>query len=357
MTQHRFSLHALMAGHGDCIWVEYGVASAPCRLLIDGGTAGTYKRLAASLAPGARLDLLVVTHVDSDHIAGVLPLLEGEHARSFAGVLFNGRRHLRPDLELEELGPVQGERLTSLIRLHGLPWNKPFGGKHIATGEDGTPVKVELEGGALLTILSPGRAQLENLFPVWDREVRKAGLEPGFGEQDRVDVPIGFEVLGALSVDALADERFEEDTTEANGSSIAFLMEYKGKRVLFGADAHPSVLTESIRRLTGGAPMEVDVFKLPHHGSKANVSEELVRLVPAQHYVFSTNGAYYGHPDRQAVARVIKYGARGANLVFNCLTEHNKIWNRPALMETWGYSVTYGEADTGVSLHLLSLPR
>ena len=37
-------LEVLPAGHGDCLWIEYGDSASPRYVLIDGGAKGTYKR-------------------------------------------------------------------------------------------------------------------------------------------------------------------------------------------------------------------------------------------------------------------------------------------------------------------------
>ena len=68
------TLEVLPAGHGDCLWIEYGDPASPWRILIDGGAQGTYKRALQSRLARAKgeLELLVITHVDGDHIAGVL---------------------------------------------------------------------------------------------------------------------------------------------------------------------------------------------------------------------------------------------------------------------------------------------
>lgn len=357
MSDHRFSLHSFMAGHGDCLWIEYGVANEPIhRVLIDAGTQGTFKRLELVLAATADTkpasELLVITHIDADHIAGALPLLGSAHAKRFSDVWFNGRKHLNPGAELEEFGAVQGEKLTLAIRQQQLNWNAAFSRRAIALQEDGEPHAQELAGGAIATVLSPGWDQLRNLLPKWDTEVRAAGLEPGFGEQAPLETPEGFEILGAVNVDALADEEFEEDPAAANGSSIALLLEYAGKRILLGADAHPSVVIGAISKLTNGTPLEVDVFKVPHHGSKYNVSAELIQAVRARYYLFSSNGAYFRHPDKQAVARVVKYAPPGSTLLFNCKTEFNKLWDSAALKTKWGYSAQYGLGEEGISVHL-----
>ncbi|MCU7876385.1 MAG: MBL fold metallo-hydrolase [Candidatus Thiodiazotropha sp. (ex Lucinoma borealis)] len=72
----------LPARHGDCLWIEYGELAAPHRILIDGGTSGTFqdlkKRFEAIPETQREFELLVVTHIDADHISGVLKLLESD---------------------------------------------------------------------------------------------------------------------------------------------------------------------------------------------------------------------------------------------------------------------------------------
>jgi uncharacterized protein (DUF486 family) len=47
------------------------------------------------------------------------------------------------------------------------------------------------------------------------------------------------------------------------------------------------------------------MFKVPHHGSKGNVTADLLNHFDCRHFLFSSNGERFGHPDRAAVARVI----------------------------------------------------
>lgn len=356
MTKPFLSMHSLMAGHGDCLWLEYGDEDHRSRVLVDAGPDSTFKRLKLAMEKmpkdGPSHELLVVTHIDADHIGGTLKLLNN-YAQHFAEVWFNGLQHLTPGLQPQ--GPLQGEKLSFSIRKSGRPWNQLFARSHVSLAQDGSPVVKRLPGGAKVTILSPGWAQLRMLETVWRTEVKKAGLMPGVGISAPVDVPPpGFEVLGQdiPDVDSLADAGFNEDSAEANGSSIAFLLEHGEKRVLFGADAHPTVLANAIDKFTGGQPLPVDVLKLPHHGSQNNVSVDLIRKAPAKHYLFSTNGSHFRHPDQEAVARVVKHAPSGAHLVFNCKTPFNRMWDNAVLKAKWNYTVDYGEGDAGISLHL-----
>lgn len=357
MPNQVFRIHALYAGHGDCLWIEYGDSTSPHRIIVDCGTAGTYKRLNAVLEAVRHMqgdnELLVITHVDADHIAGALPLLTApENSKLFKDVWFNGRAHLDPAKRYEHFGAVQGEAVTQSLLEHDYPWNSAYGFNSISLEEDGSPKKLNLPGGAVLTILSPTWGKLRAMQSKWDKEVKDAGLDPLVPAPEPKPIPAGFEPFG-INLDALADFPFAEDDTAPNGSSIAFLLEYEGKKMLLGADAHPSVLVDAVKILNGGKPLEVDLLKVPHHGSKNNTSKDLLDVVRCRTALFSSNGAYYKHPDKEGVARVIKHSPKGVKLVFNCKSEFNDMWDSNELRKRWAYSTDYGVGESGVSIHLL----
>ena len=108
----------LDARQGDAIWVRWGEGR---QLLVDMGTSGTGRALAGrfrALPEDQRaFELLVVTHVDTDHIGGVLTGLVDPAEPvpvTFADVWFNGWEHLNGLVpadersELEPMGGVQG---------------------------------------------------------------------------------------------------------------------------------------------------------------------------------------------------------------------------------------------------------
>src|SRR6267378_495413 len=106
----------LPAREGDCLWIRYGEADKPRQILIDGGRAATGKELKARIAnlPANQVtfELLIVTHVDRDHIEGVLGLLEDPKlSLRFRDIWFNGYDHLM-NVSLETFGALQGERLS-----------------------------------------------------------------------------------------------------------------------------------------------------------------------------------------------------------------------------------------------------
>ena len=133
-----------------------------------------------------------------------------------------------------------------------------------------------------------------------------------------------------LDLEALSARKTAVDRAPANGSSIAVLLEHKGVSVLLGADAYPTVLVPALKALAAHRgetlPLRVDVFKLSHHGSRANVTIDLLKAVQAQHYIVSTNGSIFGHPDDEAIARVILGGGDKPVLWFNYSTARTDKW-------------------------------
>lgn len=308
----------LPAGYGDAILVAYGAGATPRHhILIDAGQAGTSKsvldRLAALRAAGGVIDLFVVTHIDNDHIGGALKLLnDPDAAAMIRSIWFNGYVHL--DQAAGLLGPIQGEKLTKQIVELGLPWNIDWPhAPHEAGPHVGGPVVVKkpttrrLPGKARALVLSPTPAKLVRLRAEWDDVVTRAGLRPD--QEATEDPPLVAPGLLGAALEDLADIPTPIDTAAANGSSIAFVFEFEGKRILFGADAHPDVLTAAFARLSE-KPYRLDACKLPHHGSKGNVTAELVAALDCPLWLISTNGVRFDHPDDTALARVIRHGAR-----------------------------------------------
>jgi beta-lactamase superfamily II metal-dependent hydrolase len=353
-----FTVELLPARHGDAIWVEYGDEAAPHRVLIDGGATSSTRDVIVELIRnriGSTADpdfeLIVLTHIDADHLAGLLALFADRSVELRPrDVWFNGWSHL-PD---DRLGAKQAERLSAEIRRRGLPWNDLFDGDAVrlqGTLTDPWPDSLPrrtLPGGLTLTLLSPTYRTLADLKPVWRKEVTAAGLIPGAAERppeqdDRLgsDVPVP-------NPAALSEEPFTSDRSEANGASIAFLAEFEGASVLLTGDAHAPVLEGSLRVLLAEHGLErlpVDAFKLPHHGSRYNLSPGLLDRVQTRRFLFSTDGSSRSHhPDPVAVSRIVTTVPK-ARLEFNYRSDYTRVWEAGRLQRRYGYSVIYPDAD------------
>jgi beta-lactamase superfamily II metal-dependent hydrolase len=335
-----FTIEMLEAKEGDALWIEYGDPAKPHRILIDCGYKSTYrevmKRFDAN--PGLELELFVLTHIDGDHIAGSVPFIADARVKpaNVKDVWFNSYKHLG-----DGLGVEQAAYFTHYLVDRHFKWNDAFGGQAVVIEENAAlPVK-SLAGGLKLTLLSPTREKLRKLEAVWGPELEEVMRRKGVDtEEELVDLNsavLAPDKLGAApNVTALAASPFKSDTTEPNGSSIAFLAEYKDafdgnrdKAVLFLGDAHAPVVEASLRRLIADRQLgrlKIDALKLSHHGSKNNTSRELLDLLVCKHFLFSTNGNKHEHPDAECVARIVAPKRPGVELHFNYATKFNEIW-------------------------------
>lgn len=352
-----FEIDMLPAGHGDALWIEYGEDERNThRCLIDCGTQQTSKellrRVAALPAREQFLELFILSHIDSDHIGGALPFFKAiQDGLRIGDLWFNGWRHLSG-----QLGARQGEMFSTAIQDFELPWNAWLDGQAIVVGPGALPT-CTLPGGMELTLLSPTPTQLRKLAPVWTRELKRYGLTPG----GRVDYSKFLKGKPSTStdVDALAADPFGGDSAAPNGTSIAVLAEYRGASAILAADAHAPVLAASIRTLLAARGLErlkIDAFKVSHHGSRNNVSIDLVSLLDCPRYLLSSNGDHFYHPDREAIARIIKYGkstGRDPELVFNYRTQYTDVWAAPDLQERYGFTTRY--PDAGQAGQIVSL--
>lgn len=359
----------LPAEFGDAIWIEYGDAPKRHRLLIDCGTSAVFPAIRErilDLPEGERhFELLVVTHVDADHIAGAIELLRQRETLglSFGEIWFNGYLHLTPGGVVaapradEVLGAVQGEELSELIVANGASrWNAAVHGGALVVPSTG-PLQAlpTLPGGMQLTLLSPGQGQLDRLKPAWDAACRKAGIIAGAATAadaeriDEVERPRADHLLGELDIARLAARPFQPDGSKPNGSSVALLAEYAGRRVLLTGDAYAPVVLAALARVPGhrGGRLPLDAVKLSHHGSGGNTSIDLVRALDCRNWLVSTNGKRFQHPDSEAIARVIVGAGPETCLHFNYRTEFNELWAARELQRKHGYATNYAANESG----------
>lgn len=228
----RVVLEMLPADYGDALHVSYGCGRDRHHLWVDGGLVksyrGNWRRRIRQLADdGEEIALLVVSHIDADHINGVRVFVEENQRQEedekfvpVGEVWFNQYRHIRPFGEEkegeegllraslqwphrkdfvdyvsrraapfaplacrlartshEEMAPKGVSEGRTLARLldGGYPSNARFAGRAVVREE--TPAVVELSGGARVWILSPTGEGLTRLFQVWEAYLKERELE------------------------------------------------------------------------------------------------------------------------------------------------------------------------------------
>lgn len=325
----------LPAFKGDSFLIHGGTDEAPVLILVDGGPAGTYeqhlrKRLeelreerfdAGLIAEGDPLviDLVIVSHVDDDHINGIIDLfrevfeavkddpmavppydIRGLWHNSFDEILGNdevaaeaaqfGAASFGPLVEEAEnqaefdaglilQSVAQGHELRSLANALDIPINEGFDG--LIKTAVGQTTSREL-GGIKLTIIGPRSAELAELQETHDKwiEAQKAKGKP---------------VTPTSMLQSLTDE------SVANLSSIVLLAESGGRTALLTGDARSDFVVKGLEEtgaMAAGGGFAVDLLKMPHHGSDRNVDEDFLTRVTAPAYLFTGNGEH-GNPERE----------------------------------------------------------
>ena len=301
-----FHLKVLQAEFGDCLLLEFGAPVKPAYVLIDGGPPGTYDgHLRAELLKLARRDLalVVLSHVDNDHIVGLLDMtseLKNQRANhqeetvtvrqlwhnSFATTIGHGNNteaRLRTMMKtaaatmvqsgVTVLGIGEGDMLRRDALLLGIPLNHDFQDGLICVDNTPSPVMID---NLTLQVVGPTQANLEELQSEWEAWLDKhegAGSDP------------------LLAANA--------DRSVPNLSSIMLLAKADSKTVLLTGDGRSDHLLAGLKMaglLAGDSTLKVDVLKLPHHGSDRNMTRKFFRTVVADTYVASANGKD-GNPD------------------------------------------------------------
>ena len=378
-----FRIELLPARHGDCLLLSYGDAARPHRVLIDGGPIGAYGALSARLAAlpedQRELELLVITHVDGDHIEGCLKLLNHPELATFRDIWFNGWPHIAQELkepppaarqapsdeaDSHQRSAMQGTEIS--VRIDERQWNAAFEGAPVFVPATGPLPVRELPGGLRLTLLSPTLDKLVKLRTAWSRALERAEVDPAneAALRARLDGRAAYRASGArlrptpdqmMSSAALALGPM--DDAVANGSSIAVIAEYAGRRLALLGDAHAPTLAATLGRMaaaTGTATLRLDAVKLAHHGSAANLSPELLGRIECGTWLVSTDGSLFQHPDDEAIHAVVRQ-VPGARLLFNYRSARTAPWDEPAMRAAHGHQAFYPrDPAAGIALDLMT---
>ena len=321
------NLRVVQARYGDCFILENGAARRRKYILVDGGPSkvyGPYLRaeLEAIASRGGKLDLLVLSHIDNDHVRGLLEFMRDLRKAREQGlpplirveqIWHNGfSKILPPELEstaieleretalevvpdpdlplseqLEEsYGVAEGHELqVSDVEL-GIPRNPGFDDQRITLESAVKPVKI---GGVKFWVIGPTVGNLEKLRERWVEWLMRKNLPFAPGEK-----PV------------------RPDEAVNNLSSIMFLAEAGKRRFLMTGDGVSADIVaglEAAGLLKKEGTLRVDVLKVPHHGSARNTVGALFDRVLAGTYLISGDGRY-DNPDSQTLNWIVEAACR-----------------------------------------------
>lgn len=334
------------AGNGDCILIESG---QDC-ILVDGGTASSYATWKNRVNLLKKINCVVVTHIDSDHVNGIIKLLESSKRPKIEYVLFNGAEQVLGGTFSNDQTPddrklsALSERLMTLCK-----------GENVIGVSEGTSLSFSLKkneiktnesaqvsnnfekisfGSLSLKTVSPSRETLEKLKFEWLETLNEEGLRRKIinnnyalafenyinSLQENYSLNIVAEKFNSVS--SLADFDYKKDNSLANESSLAFLIEDETSSILMLGDCHAEDVINWLDK-NNILQLEVDAVKISHHGSKNNINKRLVERLNCDTYLISTNGKVFNHPDMETLALIAKYSKKENNkIIINNSIEH-----------------------------------
>lgn len=359
-------IHVINAFEGDCLLLENDV---PTRhfALIDGGPSGTFDRhlqphLRDTVGPSGTIDVVMVTHVDADHIAGVLDLLADiERARvdqngpsptvaevwhnSFGATIDDENGSLQSQLHammshagraqlavangaIALLGINQGARLRRLaVKLH-IPINGTFAGALISQDQQ-AGVHWSF-GNARFEVIGPTAANLVELRKAWLQWVEKH-----------------LEAFASGDAAAMANA----DKSVPNLSSIVVLGATTDGDILLTGDARGDHILQGLEQsgaITAGGTRHFRLLKVQHHGSDRNVTHQFFDRLTADIYVISANGKY-GNPDKAVLTMLVDSAHAAGRTPMIVLTNETPsvqqlLHDRP--MAQYGYHLTVRNSNS-----------
>lgn len=244
------SMTFLDVGQGDCIWIE---SAGGEHFLVDGGSTSDSKVGAYTIVPYLKymgvseLDAVFLTHLDSDHISGVLELLGGGSDKTDIRNMEIGIS--RVCISGAAIEDEAYDKLTALCDMRGIPVYR-------------------LQAGD--TIAACG-LRFEVLHPQGDYD---AGSRNAYSLVMRLET--SDHVTALLTGDV-----------ESDGEYAA-----------------------AQRLRTTVASTGIDIYKASHHGSKYSNTNELISLLkPGLAIISCGEGNRYGHPHAETVEKLTETGS------------------------------------------------
>ena len=264
---------------GDAIPIRYQLNGDSYIHVVDGGFQGTGDKIVAHIrmyyGNPSYIDRVVVSHPDGDHAGGLRKVIE----EFDVGELWMLRPWLHADeiihrfahytsvenlkKRLKEIYPNLAA-LEEIARERGIPIYNPFQGATIGA----------------FTVLAPTRERYLDL--IVESERTPESIEEA---QESVFAAVG-SFIGQAAAKAISllravwgDEVFSsEETSAENEMSVIQYANLCGNRILLTADAGRAALSEAAEYApyVGLALPGIDRFQVPRHGSRRNVSSEIL---------------------------------------------------------------------------------
>lgn len=337
------------AGNGD----SFSIITDTEYILIDGGTAQSYDSWKKHIFERTnKIDSLIITHIDNDHVNGLIKLLEDPKCPKVTEVLFNGAEQLlgkidesskidrnserklkaliAENLEInnkEKIGYSEGTSISFLLNQKSLKCNNIVENEQIFR-EKISEIKI---GNTIFSILGPTEKDLLLLKNEWESKLIQKKVNPkilnkisylafeAYLNNLKISNNESHQISSTTlnNIEALSNSKFESDKSFTNKSSFSFIIENNNKKFLYLGDCHAETVISWLNQ-NNIETITVDAVKISHHGSKFNTSMNLLNRINCNKYLISTNGNVHNHPDLETLARIIiKNNNKNTNIYIN----------------------------------------
>lgn len=330
---------------GDCIIIQFGDfddTSSLRTIVIDGGFKSSFEKVSEHLTGVlqiGKIDLVVSTHPDRDHVGGLTQLIEEfdveelwmhlpwNHNEGLASKFVDGRITDESIAERLRKSLQAAHDLQVLAEQKGCSIKEPFTGLGFA---------------GCFTVVGPTENYYEELIPQFDGTPAQRSAVAYIADR----MAEGVKALKKMFASWGEDQIDDEDTTSArNSSSVISVLQIDDRNVLLTADAGITALDAAldyIESKTG--PLVYNHIQIPHHGSRRNIGPSVLNRIMGQPVVQGTNGASVGacisaapkgapkHPHQAVVNAVIHRGGTVSVTRGNTLSYSYNAKSRPG----WG---------------------
>lgn len=303
------------AKSGDAITIRYFKNGTQSIHVVDGGFKDTGLKIVQHIKKyynTSEIDRVILTHNDGDHARGLIEVLEN----CKVGELWM----LKPwDYVDELIGRFSRfknkERLADRLK-------KCY--SNIAALEEianrkGIAIKEPFQGARIgaFTVLAPTKESYLKLIEQSDRTPEINLAQESFAS-------LG-EALGAIPLEWGDENLPNKPTSEENNMSIIQYTELNNKKILLTGDAGRETLEEAKDYLSNNLLVSlpgIDYFQVPHHGSRRNISSELLDEICGEKLPFWEKGKRNftavissakedkDHPRKAVVRALIHRGAK-----------------------------------------------
>lgn len=297
---HKLTL--LKARHGDAFIFECRKDEKSFIMVIDSGPKLCIKDIVPRIKQLSQIDLLVLTHYDEDHITGFIEYFKQypEDALKIKEYWCNCAN----DIEVNKSKTISAynnaksfaDCLRNILKDHpNIKWIQL-----IKAGKKYHNDFVDIE------ILAPSESAL------------RLNRTQYIKEQYPAISHVNMEESLSVPLEVLAKKETPSNSQVVNNSSIAFILRAEETSYLMLGDVMAGDIYNYLinKKYSEEKPLVVDYVKVAHHGSKYNISNELLDIIRCDNYIISTNGGIGNsyHPDRETIAKILYHPRRNKEL-------------------------------------------